>query len=125
MAQAWREGGRPVWIANAASALAILACYGTTLVVVLLTAAGTAVAVHEGIWAGAIAVFAVAAFTATFFGYRRHGAIGPAILAGAGAALVMWALFASYDWRIELAGFIALALAAGWQWRAAHRTKGV
>lgn len=111
------EGSRHVWAAGAASALAIVACYGPSLVLALLAAAGMAVAINEGVWAGTIAVFALAAFAATLFGYRRHGAVGPVVLAGLGVALVLWALFVSYDWRLELAGFVGLALAAIWQWR--------
>lgn len=121
-----RQGsGKLVWMVGATSALAILACYGTLLVVASLAAAGVAVAVNEGVWAAVIAVFTACAFIATSLASRRHGVAGPAIAAGAGTALVLWALFASYDWRVELAGFLCLALAAGWLWRmAAHQTEG-
>lgn len=104
-------------MASGASALGILACYGTSLVVALLAAAGTAVVINQAIWTGVVALFAVAAFLATLFGCRRHAANGPVIVAGVGAALVLLTLFGSYDWRIELAGFLALAIAAAWQWR--------
>lgn len=125
MSRIRKGSGNLVWIAGATSALAILSCYGTLVVVASLAAAGVAVAVNEGVWAAAIAVLAAAAFIATSLASRRHHVTGPAILAGAGTALVLWALFASYDWRVELAGFLCLALAASWLWRiAAFQTEG-
>ena len=117
MRAAPEEDRKFAWAAGAASALAIIACYGPTLLLAVLAAAGMAVAINEGVWAGTVAVLALAAFAAALLGYRRHGAAGPVVLAGLGVALVLWALFVRYDWRVELVGFVGLALAAAWQWR--------
>lgn len=112
-----RIAPRRDWLAAGATALAVAACYGTTLVVAALSALGVAVAIHEGVWAGAISLLALLAWAAVILGYRRYRVLGPAALATAGAASVLWAMFGSYHWLIELAGLAALALAAGWDWR--------
>jgi len=37
------------------------------------------------------------------------------------AALVAYAMFGTYDWRIELIGFVLLAAAVGWDFRLRER----
>lgn len=107
----------PNWLAVGATALAVAACYGTILVVAALASLGVVVTIHEGVWAGAVSLFAVLALVGVLLGQRRHRAPGPAALAAAGAAAVLWAMFGHYHWLTELAGLVALALAAGWDWR--------
>lgn len=105
------------WIPRAATVLAILTCYGTTLLIGLLSLLGVTLAVHEGLWAGAIAAFAALAAIAMAVSYRRHRVIGPTVVAVVGTALILWAMFGSYNRFIELVGFALLIAATLWDWR--------
>ncbi|SEM28103.1 MerC mercury resistance protein [Roseovarius azorensis] len=112
-----RSASRSDWLAAGATLAAVAACYGTTLVVATLSLLGVAVAINEALWAGAISFLAVLAWSGVLLGYRRYRMPGPAMLATAGAASVLWAMYGRYHWLIELAGLAALGLAAFWDWR--------
>jgi rhodanese-related sulfurtransferase len=99
------------WLPGVATILAVLACYGTTLVVVLLSLLGVSIAVNERAWAGAISAFAALATIAIAVSYRRHRSIWPTVIAVSGLALILWAMYGSYSRVIELAGFICLIAA--------------
>lgn len=99
------------WLSGVATILAVLACYGTTLVVVLLSMLGVSIAVNEHAWAGAISAFAALATIAIGASYRRHRSIWPAVIAVLGLALILWTMYGSYSRVIELAGFICLIAA--------------
>lgn len=107
----------PDWIGLAASSLALASCYGTLAVVIALSAAGVALNLEEGIWAFAIALFTLVAVVAVALGIRRHGNVGPTVLAAAGFGLIAWTLFGDYSLRVEIAGFAILVTAAAWDWR--------
>ncbi len=109
--------GRWEWLPGVATVCSIVACYGTLAVVGALSVMGVGIVLHEGAWAGVISVFAVIAAAGIAFGYRRHRAIGPLILAIAGAALVLWVMFGSFNRVLEIAGFAALVAATAWDWR--------
>lgn len=113
------DGGRKAsWFARAATVLAILSCYGTTALIGLLSLLGVSLALNEGIWAGAISVFAALAAIAIAVSYRRHRVIGPTVVAALGFVLILWTMYGSYSRVIELAGFVLLIAAALWDWRA-------
>ncbi len=99
------------WLSAVATILAVLACYGTTVVVVLLSLLGVSIAVNEQAWAGAISAFAALATIAIAVSYRRHRSIWPTVIAVSGLALILWAMYGSYSRVIELAGFICLIAA--------------
>ncbi len=99
------------WLPGVATILAVVACYGTTLVVVLLSLLGISIAVNEHTWAGAISAFAALATIAVAASYRRHRSIWPTVIAVPGLALILWAMYGSYSRVIELAGFICLIAA--------------
>jgi rhodanese-related sulfurtransferase len=99
------------WLPGVATILAVLACYGTTLVVVLLSLLGVSIAVNERAWAGAISAFAALATIAIAASYRRHRSIWPTVIAVPGLALILWAMYGSYSRATELAGFICLIAA--------------
>ncbi|QDZ02363.2 MerC domain-containing protein [Nitratireductor mangrovi] len=117
MSGAMRPEAGPNSLAAGATALAVAACYGTMLIVAALASLGIAVAIHDGVWAGAVSLFAVLAWASVLIGYRRYRILWPAALATLGAAAVLWAMFGSYHWLTELVGLAALALAAAWDWR--------
>ena len=106
------------WLPIVATACSIIACYGTLVVVALLSLMGLGIAINEGAWAGAISAFAVLAALGTAYGYRRHGRVGPIGLAVVGAALVLWAMYGEYNRAVEVTGFAALVVATFWDWRA-------
>ena len=83
------------WLSAVATILAVLACYGTTLVVVLLSLLGVSIAVNEHAWAGAISAFAALATIAIAASYRHHRSIWPTVIAVPGLALILWAMYGS------------------------------
>lgn len=107
-----RVGQRGLWGAVAAGA-ALLSCYGILAAVALLSALGTAVEPDPGLWAAAIAGAAVLATAGTAWNLRRHHQPWPLLLGLAGAGLVVYVMFGSYDRALEALGFAALLSAVG------------
>lgn len=105
------------WIPVAASIGAVVACYGTLMLVAILSAMGIAMAVHEGAWAAVIVALAVIAALGVAINSSRTQSFGPLALAVTGAALVSWAMFGSFNRLVELAGFATLLSATIWDWR--------
>jgi rhodanese-related sulfurtransferase len=110
--------GKAPWFPRAATALAVLSCYGTTVLIGLLSLLGVTLAIDESVWAGAIAFFAALATAAIAMSYRRHRIVGPTVVAALGLGLILWAMFGSYSRVVELVGFVLLIAAALWDWRA-------
>jgi len=109
------------WLALAGTALAILACYGTLAVVAVLSLMGVALAVDEGLWAGAIVLFALLALVGIVLGWRIHRHAPPLLLGILGAGLILWTMAVTYNRAIEIAGFGFLVVAAWLDWRAKRR----
>lgn len=112
------DGSKASWLPRAATALAVLSCFGTTVVIGLLSLLGVTLAIDEGVWAGAIAIFAALAIVAVAMSYRRHRIVGPTVVAALGLGLILWVMLGSYSRIIELVGFVLLIAAALWDWRA-------
>lgn len=115
---------KAAWLPRVATALALLSCYGTKVLIGLLSLLGVTLAINEGVWAGAIAVFAALAAIAIAVSYRRHRIVGPTAIAALGLALILWVMFGSYSRVIELAGFVLLIAATLWDWRAGASRRG-
>jgi rhodanese-related sulfurtransferase len=113
--------GEASWFPRAATALAVLSCYGTTVLIGLLSLLGVSLTLDEGIWAGAISVFVTLATVAIAASYRRHRIIGPTVIAALSLGLILWAMYGSYSRVTELAGFVLLIAATLWDWRAGGR----
>ncbi len=114
------------WLAGAGTLLSLLACYGTLGLIAILSLMGISLAINEQVWAGVIVTFALVAVAGVAVGYRRHRNQAPAVIALAGALLIIWAMYGSENIRawfgflsrgIELAGFAGLIAAAAWDWR--------
>jgi rhodanese-related sulfurtransferase len=112
------------WFPRVATALAVVSCYGITVLIGLLSFLGVTLAIDEGVWVGAIAVFAALATVAIATSYRRHRIVGPTVVAALGLGFILWAMFGSYNRLIELAGFVLLVSAALWDWRAGVSLRG-
>jgi hypothetical protein len=100
-----------------ATVLSIVACYGTLAFVSILSLMGITVNIHEGVWAGAITLFAWLAFAGVAINFRRYHALGPLIIAAAGAVLITWVMFISFSRPLEILGFVLLITAALWERR--------
>lgn len=108
------------WRAPLATALSLIACYGTLAAVALLGALGVGIALNEAVWAGAIVLFAALAVAALVLRWRRHGRGVPVILSAAGLALIVFAMYVSYSLTAELGGFALLCLGTYADWRGAR-----
>ena len=106
------------WLASLGTILAFLACYGTLAVIGALSLIGISPAVNEGVWAGAIVLFALVALVGIVLGWRGHRVVGPLVLGVVGAGLVIYTMGVSYSRVVEIVGFVALIVAAVWDWRA-------
>jgi arsenite methyltransferase len=95
-----------------ASAGAIVACYGVLAVVGGLALMGLSVPIDARMWTGLIVALATMAPLAIAWNLPVHRNLGPSLLGGAGALLVLYAVLGSYDWRIEAVGFATLLGAA-------------
>lgn len=88
--------------------LALLTCYGLLVATILLATLGVQLTLDLQLWSGGIGVFTALTVLAVAVGKRRHHRMMPTLIALAGACLVFFALFVSYWFVVELAGFILL-----------------
>jgi SAM-dependent methyltransferase len=93
---------------------AIFACYGLLALVAGLAALGVSAPMNGAAWAATIAALTALVPVGLAFNWRVHRGIGPLALVATGAALVFYAMFGSYDWRVEALGFAGLVGAALW-----------
>lgn len=105
------------WVAGVATALSLIACYGTLAVIGLLGVLGIALALDETLWAWAIVTFAVLAVGGLGPGLTRHRRPWPILAGGLGATVLGYAIYVQYGRLTEPAGFVLLCLAAFWDWR--------
>ena len=111
------RGSRLHWLAALSTVLSLAACYGTLAVIALLGVLGTAIAINETLWAGAIVAFAAIATVGLGLGLTRHRQPWPILVGGFGAAAIGYVMYVQYDRLVEVAGFLLLSVAAIWDWR--------
>lgn len=111
------RGPRLRWLAALSTALSLAVCYGTLAIIALLGMLGTAIALDETVWAGAIVAFAALATAGLGLGFTRHRQPWPLLVGGFGAAIIGYVMYVQYDRLIEVAGFVLLSVAAIWDWR--------
>ncbi len=109
---------RTFWLPGMATALAILSCYGTTVLIALLSLLGISLAIDERVWAGAISLLAALATNTIALSYRRHRVVGPIALGAIGLILILWVMYGTNNPGLELAWFVFLIAATLWDWRA-------
>ena len=105
------------WSPGVATALAIISCYGTGLLLGVLSLLGVPVALNEKIWGGAISALALLAATLIVVSSWRRRIAYPAIVAVIGAALILWTMYGAYSRILELTGFAVLIAATAMDWR--------
>lgn len=105
------------WLPGAATALAIVSCYGTALLAGILSMLGVSMVINESVWAGLISVFA--GLAAGFIGAsgRRLRIFGPTAIGTVGLAFILWAMYGAYSRTVELVGFGLLVIATLWDLR--------
>ncbi len=111
------NGKKLSWLAGGGTLLAVLAFYGTTVVVGALSFLGVGLVIHEGAWAGTISLFAIVALAGIGLNTRRHRVIGPGVVSLIGTAMVLYVMAVSHDRIIEIIGFAGLISGAVWDWR--------
>lgn len=109
------------WLPGVATILAIVACYGTLLVITALSLLGSTLVIHEGAWAGAISLFALLAVVGVALGYRRHHTLAPLVIGVISLTVILWVMFGAYNRIIELIGFTGLIIVVIWDWRLKRR----
>lgn len=108
-------------LAPCGTALAIIACYGTLVVVGALSLVGFTIAIHEGVWAGAIVIFALLALFGILLGWKKHRQTIPLLFGMVAVGLIVWTMGFTYSRLTEVAGFFLLVLAAALDWRARRK----
>ncbi len=111
-----RDKSEGNWLAPVATALSLVACYGTLAAVALLGALGVTIALNQAVWAGAIVLFAGLTFAALLIRRRKHGRLAPVTLAGIGVLLIGFTMLITYARIIEFAGFIFLCAGTVLDW---------
>tara|TARA_R110002167_G_scaffold58377_5_gene165453 strand:+ start:1300 stop:1671 length:372 start_codon:yes stop_codon:yes gene_type:complete len=111
------------WVAPTATALSLVACYGTLAAVALLGALGVTIALNEAVWAGAIVVFAWSTLLALWIRRSRHRRHWPIALVAIGVALITFTMMVVYDRVIEFFGFAFLCAGTFLDWRAGRRQR--
>lgn len=109
------------WVALAAAALSLIACYGTLAAVGLLGALGVTIALNEAVWAGAIVIFAWLALLALWLRWRHRRLVWPVILAAIGVAMITFTMTVVYARAVEVVGFAFLCAGTYLDWRAGSR----
>jgi len=85
--------------------------------VAAMSVVGITIAVNAHIQAAAISLFALLTLGFVALSYRRHRSIGPSLLAGFGAILVVGTMYIEFSKIVESVGLLALIASAIWTWR--------
>jgi hypothetical protein len=96
--------------------LAFIACNGLIFVPGLLVLFGITLGINPHVQAILISLFAILTSGFIYKGFMQHHKIGPLLLAGIGALVIIFTMYISYSKLIESAGLLALVVAAGWNW---------
>ena len=104
-----------------AALLTFIACNGLIFVVALLALFGITLDINPHVQAILISLFAILTSVLIYKGFMQHHKIGPLLVAGIGALVIILTMYVSYNQLIESAGLLALVVAAGWNWYLARQ----
>ncbi|MGI9318473.1 MAG: MerC domain-containing protein [bacterium] len=104
-----------------AALLAFIACNGLILVTALLAIFGLTLNINPHVQAILISLFAILTSFLIYKGFLQHRKVGPLILAGVGALVIILTMYIWYNKLIESAGLLVLVVAAGWNWYATRQ----
>jgi arsenite methyltransferase len=113
-----RSSGVTIGLSAWATALAIVSCYGTLILVAVLSLLGLSLAAEARVWArGAVVLFAALATAGLAASSTRQRRWAPLVLSAAGFLLTFEATYGLHSRLVEAAGFALLVLAAVWDRR--------
>ena len=104
-----------------AALLTFIACNGLIFVVALLALFGITLDINPHVQAILISLFAILTSVLIYKGFMQHHKIGPLLVAGIGALVIILTMYVSYNQLTESAGLLALVVAAGWNWYLARQ----
>ena len=88
--------------------LALLSCYGTTVLIGLFSLMGVSLAVNPRAWAATIVFLAGLAVIGLLLQWWHNRRIGPVAMAVLAFGLIAWVMVGSYDTWLEAVGFAFL-----------------
>lgn len=109
------------WIGPVTGLLAVMTCYGTLAAVALLSVIGVSVELDEGFLMKMISGLLALALAGMGYSYRIHRHPGPLLLSIVSATMLGWVFYGSSSKPLELTGFVMLAAASIWDFRAKRR----
>lgn len=115
------DNKRFAWVGSVTALLAVMACYGALAAVALLSVIGISVEIDEGLLVRLISGLLILVLAGMGYSYRVHRHPGPLLLSVGSAALLLWVFYGSYSKPLELTGFMTLAVASVWDFRAKKR----
>ena len=115
------SGRKFAFYSSVAALLAFIACNGLILATALLAIFGITLSINPHIQAVLISLFAILTSVLIYQGFRQHRKFGPLIVASTGALVIILTMYVSYSKLIESVGFLALVIAAGWNWYIARK----
>lgn len=116
-----RSEDKFAFYSGVAALLAFIACNGLILVTAILAIFGIALSINPHVQAVLISLFAILTSVLIYKGFKQHHKIGPLLLGGIGALVIILTMYISYSKLIESAGLLALVVAAGWNWYVVRR----
>lgn len=109
------------WVGSVTGLLAVATCYGTLAATALLSTIGIGIKIDEGLLVKLISGLLVLVLAGMGYSYHVHRRPGPLLLSFVSAALLLWVFYGSYSKPLESAGFVMLAVASIWDFRAKKR----
>lgn len=104
-----------------AALLAFIACNSLILVTAFFAIFGIALSINTHVQAVLISLFAILTSALMYKGFKQHHKIGPLLLGGIGALVIIITMYITYSKLIESFGLLALVIAAGWNWYVVRR----
>ena len=92
------------------------------VIVAMLSLVGITIVINPHLQAAAISLFALLTLGFVFLSYKKHRNIGPLIVVGVGAVIIIFSMYVTFNKIIESIGLFALLVSALWSWwaRKAH-----
>jgi hypothetical protein len=101
--------------------LVFLACNGTFILIVALSAIGISISINPHLQAAAVSLFAVVTLVLVFIDVKKHQNLGPLILAAVASATLIGTMYIYFNKIIESIGLLELLIAAIWSWLLSRR----
>ena len=119
-----KGGGAARSFPAGATALAIVSCYGTLMLIGVLSLLGVSLAAEGRAWArGAVVLFAALATVGIAASSAAHRRFAPVVLSGIGFLLTSWATYGFHSRLVEAVGFVLLIFATVWDRRIRARSE--